>query len=224
MTDHDDLDEDLALLLAFYANGSLAAAQGARVAAALERSAALRSELAAVRSLQTLVQHGGAHFEVADEAETAARLETLLTRIDAEALPQQIIAKRPAAPAQSGFWASLFSFHWQPALAMAAAALVLVQSGTIGYFVSRDTPTSYGSLSGPDVAAPKAAILLQFKTGARWYDIQALMMQADMHFVSGPADGTVGVAPGKPKTATEIAALIAHLRASPIVSFAGAAE
>jgi hypothetical protein len=224
MTDPDDLDEELALLLPFYANGTLAAADSARVTAALEHSAALRSELAAVRSVQTLVQRGGAQFEVADEAETSARLETMLERIDAEALPQHVAAKRSAATIKPGFWAVLFSFHWQPTLAMAVAALVLVQSGTIGYFATRDTPARYGSLSGPDTATPRAAILLQFKTGARWYDIQTLMMRADMYFVSGPADGVVGVAPNKPKTASEIAALIAHLRVSPIVSFAGAAE
>lgn len=226
MTNNDDLDEELALLLPFYANGSLAAAERARIEAALQSSAALRAELEAVRSLQRMVQHGGAQFGTLGEAETSARLETLLTRIDAEteASPQQAAPTRPHVPARPGFWASLFSFHWQPALAATAAVVVLVQSGAITYLATRDTPSSYGTLSGPDRTASKAAILLQFKTGARWFDIHSLMMQEDLHFVAGPADGTISVVPNKPKSEAEIAALINHLRISPIVAFAGAAE
>ncbi len=219
----DDLDEELARLLPFYANGSLTAADVAHVEAALQRSAALRNELAAVQSVQAMVQRGGMAFGAADDIKTAARLEKLLVRIDAEAVPSapKAAVKHASHP---GFWNRLFSFHWQPALAMSAAALVLFQAGTIGYLATRDTLSGYGTLSGPDTTTAKAIILLQFKTGARWFDIQSLMVRENIHFVDGPSDGTIGVVPNKPKTDSEIAALIAHLQLSPIVSFVGAAE
>jgi anti-sigma factor RsiW len=230
MTDNDAPDDALALLLPFYANGSLAADARAEVEAGLARSAALRAELEAVQHLKNLVQDGGAAFAATDDTATAARLEKLLARIDAEVVPApaQPATRRSAPPAQSGFWASLLRFHWQPALAASATALVLLQTGAITYLATRESGANYGTLSGPQTAAspsaPAAAILLQFKTGARWYDIQNLMAREDLHFAGALTDGVVGVAPSTPKSAAEIAALTARLRVSPIVAFAGAAE
>jgi hypothetical protein len=221
MSNATDSSDEMAMLLPFYVNGTLILHDVARIDAALKISPALRAELAAVQALQAMAQQADALIHPADLASTV-RLEKLLSRIEAEtpaiAAPVKILAKQ-------SFFAQLLSFRWQPAFAATAACILVLQSGLIGYFAMRRSDSgSYGTLSGNVNAAQKASIMVQFKAGARWFDIHALLLREDLAVVSGPTDSSLGLAPNKPKTDAELAALLNQLRNSPIITFASEAE
>lgn len=223
----NDLDDDLAMLLPFYVNGGLSPADVVRIENALQHSAALRAELAEVQALQHSVRYGGDALSAPMQASTTQRLEKLLERIDATTAPAVATHAQPIRTSvreRESLWASLFSFRWKPAFAAAAAALVVLQSGTIGYFALRNKPANYGTLSGPVESAAKATIMLQLKAGARWFDIQALLTREDLHIVDGPIDSSLALAPNQPMTEAQTNSLIERLKVSPIVTFAGAAS
>jgi anti-sigma factor RsiW len=220
---NDDLDDELAMLLPFYANGSLAAADVARVDAGLIQSAALRAELTEINALQSMVREGGERLS--NGIDLSPRLDALMARIDAEAPPvtaPQIIS-RPARQTKPAFLASLFSPRWQPTLAMAAVAVVILQSGTIGYMATRDGASDYGTLSGPGAMSAKAQIIIQIAPDARWTDLEALLAREGLNIVSGPTDGSLSLSTDSPADRTRIDALVNRLQASPVVSFAGPA-
>lgn len=71
---------DLALMLPFYANGTLEPEAGAQMEAALARDAELRAELGRVREARALVRRGGAAFGGGGRSATR-RLGALLGRL-----------------------------------------------------------------------------------------------------------------------------------------------
>jgi hypothetical protein len=170
------------------------------------------------------VREGGAQLSKANDAASSERLERLMARIDAE--PSRVVEPQPALriaqTARPGIFASLFSFRWQPALAMAAAVIVVLQSGTIGYMATRDQPGGYGTLSGTGETQGAASILVQIKPDARWADLDALLAREKLHIVSGPTDGSLSLAPDSPMTSVRVEELIKRLQTSPLLIFAGA--
>ncbi|MET0274441.1 MAG: hypothetical protein ABW360_15750 [Phenylobacterium sp.] len=77
---HDADRSDLALLLPFYANGTLPPEERAAVNAALARDPELRAELVLVREVQAMVRGAGGALGVAP-AVTTQRLWALLARL-----------------------------------------------------------------------------------------------------------------------------------------------
>lgn len=235
MAEHDQDGEGdaLALLLPFYINGSLSAADRERVEAALAVDAELRAELEALREFAALVRQGGAEMTGAAEAAPQDRLEALLGRIDAEApaapVPFSELERRRAQKAESAaVRRRLFPVgeaFWKPAFA-AAAAVAVIQFGAFAYLAAGGAGAGskgYETLSGSEEATPPrpGAILLRLAPEARIGDIEALLERLDLEIVGGPRGGTFQVAsPGG--SAPDQA--VRELRASPLVSFAGPAS
>ena len=216
--------EGFAFLLPFYANGTLSAEDRARVEAALAGDADLRAELEEVRAIQALVHDGGAELARAGDEASPQRLKALLSRIEAESPParaaprRNLMGRRDVA---SGALARPPARFWKPAFA-AAAALAVVQLGVIAY--QARPHGDYVSLSGPQTAAPAAkpgTLLLRLAPDARWADVQALLASHGLTIVGGPHGDVLdlAVAAGAPTPD-----LIAQLRASPLVAFAGPAS
>jgi anti-sigma-K factor RskA len=223
MSTEPELDE-IAMLLPFYVNGTLGPVQRAQVDAAMATNPTLQAELGDIRTLQGLVHQGAKQIEAQLQPTSTARLEKLLDQIEADA--PRVNTRHtapPRAPERQNFWSSLFSFRWQPAFAIAAAALILVQSGTIGYLASRDTPSSYGTLSGSGTDIRKVTLFLQIEMDAKWADVTDMLNREGLTIVSGPVDGSIGVAPVNALTPAQIKALLIRLSASPVVFFAGPA-
>lgn len=237
--DQDQGEEAVALLLPFYVNGSLSAADRERVEAALAADADLRAELEAVREFAALVREGGG--EMAGEAGPApkGRLDALLARIDAET-PTTAAAAPVAAPVPASELEirrarkaeadaarrRLFQVgesFWKPAFA-AAAAVAVIQFGAFAYLAAGGSSSKgYEVLSGPGTAAPPrpGTILLRLAPEARIGDVEALFERLDIEVVGGPRGGTLTVAP---PAGARLDQVVGDLRASSLVTFAGPAS
>jgi len=220
--DGDEGDDDrsaAALLLPFYVNGTLLPSERAGIEAALAADPELRAELEAVRGIADMVVRGGA--DMAAPAATSERLDLLLTRIEAvtpkrpglrRLLPSRRPLGRNARPAAT-------ARLWKRAFA-AALALAVIQTGLLAY--QAQTPKTYAGLSGPDPARPAGRrLLLRLAPQARWDEVEALLETHDLTLVGGPRGGSIEVAAPEEANSPK---LIAVLRASPLVTFAGAAD
>lgn len=217
--DGDEADDDrsaVALRLPFYVNGTLPQADRAQVEAALATDPDLRDELEAIRGIADMVRRGG--FDMAGSAATPERLDALLLQIEAEAparpgLRRLIPGRRAQGPsARIGAPART----WKRAFA-AALALAVIQSGVLAY--QAQTPKTFASLGGPEPVKPAARrLLLRLAPEAKWAQVEALLEAHDLTLLGGPRGGAIEV--GGPIDA-ESAKLVATLRTSPLVSFAG---
>ncbi|MEE9434996.1 MAG: hypothetical protein V3V15_12235 [Sphingorhabdus sp.] len=231
MTDAGSNAKDIALLLPFYANGTLDAADTARVETALENDASLREELADVKSVSAMVTDGGAQWEAARKPADEARLDQLMDRIAAEPKAQVV---QQAAPKETqpvikiqretpGFFASLFQPAWKPAFA--AMALVAVAQGTMLYTGAgpannRDND-EFITASGPDGtnAAMGYQLLLRIAPAATWRQVEAALAEHELSIVDGPTqDGVITVGTMVELSSAEKQQIAAALKASPAIS------
>lgn len=221
--------EELALMLPFYANGTLNADDTARVKDALAKDAALRDELAEVEALSGLVSAGGDDWETARKPADEERLSRLMDRIAAEpkqaaqaaAAPQETQRIVKMEPAKPGFFASLFQPAWKPAFA--AMALVAVAQGAVLYDTvgTANNDNEFQTASGPDDGTEAAAgfkLLLRVAPSAAWADVEALMAEYELTIVGGPSDGVIQVEAGVNLTKAEQAELRESLKASSAIS------
>ena len=231
MTEADNNADDIAMLLPFYANGTLDHADKARVEIALENDASLREELADVKSLSAMVADGGAQWEAERKPADEARLGRLMDRIAAEPKAQ---TAQQAAPQETqrvikieretpGFFASLFQPAWKPAFA--TMALVAITQGTMLYngagpANNRDNG-EFITASGPDGtdAALGYRLLLRIAPAATWQQVKAVLAEHELSIVDGPTqDGVITVGTMVELSSAEKQQLTAALKASSAIS------
>lgn len=187
-----------ALLAPFYANGTLAAEDKARIEAAMPADPALRDEVEAAQGISALVKAGGAAL-ASDIARRPSRLRTLTAWIAPRG------EQRPGA-------------IWKVALAAGLAAAI-VQAGFVGW--ERVRNDRYAALSGPAAPEGTAEVIVRLKSEARWGDVEALLAAEGLEIVGGPHDEALDLA--LPPGASRDEAL-RRLKASPLVAFAGPAS
>lgn len=156
-----EMDAELSELLPFWVNGTLSGPEQARVAAALERSAPLRDEAAALAALRARMK-----TVPLAQGPGALGLARLMRAIEAEA---------PAAAVR----------RW-PGMGVLAAsvALAAVLSGAVTFAVMRgDEAVVYEQASGDD----PAALVVTFRPDATEAAISALLREKGLVIVDGPS-------------------------------------
>jgi hypothetical protein len=226
-------DEDLAKLLPFYVNGTLSAADCARVDAALAVSVDLRSELSTHNMLAQIVKAGGTGLTI-EQGNTEDNLATVMAQLPPKT--RDVKSAFAQQPAQREGLASVLSFlnpkNWHPAVALGLALAVAVQAGVIGGLGSSNkhsaaqiaalekqkTDLEFQLASGPGGEQKVGSIMIQIKDGASWEAVADLLTEEGLSIVDGPSDGAItlsSVAKG-----AELDAQINRLKSSPLVSAA----
>jgi hypothetical protein len=234
MTQRDTFEE-LDMLLPFYVNGTLSAADHKRVVDALATSPELAESLQAQLMLANKIKLGGAAL-IAGGRSQDEQLAQILSKIDA--LPQVQAAdarvQRPT-PAQSSF-KSLLMFlspsRWHPAVSLALVIAALGQGalllgwnnerhaqGThVAALEKRVNDLEFQLASGPDDPASIGNIVVQLDETAAWRDVEALLSAQGLNIVAGPNDGTLTLS--SPSIGAALDEVIKRLRASPLVASA----
>jgi anti-sigma factor RsiW len=219
----DDPDA-VALLLPFYVNGSLGAAESAAVTAALAQSSELRAELAAISRLAHTIKTGGKAMTMQDETEDK-RLQAVLGRIDDAPTP----AAAPAPQSLSGLLGFLNPRRWHPAVSLSLVMAVGGQAAVIGNLAvtvgssgaqiasltQQVGSLQYALASGPE-AVHKGSLVVQLRPDAGWAAVEALFGKEGLIIVGGPSDGSLTLSSDAKGAALD--ALVARLRASPLVA------
>lgn len=198
MTDHTETQmppegsrEDIELLLPWYVNGTLDAADVAKVEAYLERHPDMGAQLATLREDfdQTI------HANETIAGPSGAALDRLMADIETET-PAHLRARQQATRAGRGLMNSIDEFlralspgrlGWA---AMAAAAVIMLQAGVVGTMMF-NPPTgqaTYQTASG-DKAATGTFALVQFKEAASFHDVSAFLTEQGAEIVAGPKPG-----------------------------------
>jgi anti-sigma factor RsiW len=208
------MSDDVESLLPWYVNGTLAAADRARVERELERDASLRAALAFWR--QTAQSQHASAMPAAEDV----GLARTLARIRAESAPAA--APRLAQPAPS-LWQRLFGGTWlKPAFATALAVIV-VQSGLLlapermqyRGAAPADTPSTDATL------AARVTLRVVFDPSVTEGQLRITLAAANAWYVGGPGDAGeywLSVAPEQANAALET------LRASGVVRAAATTD
>jgi hypothetical protein len=225
--------EDLVKLLPFYVNGTLNAADCARVDAALAVSVDLHSELSTHNMLAQIVKAGGTGLTI-EQGNTEDNLATIMAQ-----LPAKTRDVKPAfaqQPAQREGLASVLSFlnpkNWHPAVALGLALAVAVQAGVIGglgrsnkhsaaqiaALEKQKTELEFQLASGPGGKQTAGSIMIQINDGASWEALAELLVKENLSIVDGPSDGTLTLSSGA--KGAELDAQINRLKSSPLISAA----
>ncbi|HEX4849012.1 MAG TPA: hypothetical protein VFV30_12780 [Novosphingobium sp.] len=205
MADQDDTG-GLEQLLPFYVNRTLDPEMRARIDAALARSSELRAALAEQQEIAGMVKTGASAWQ--GGAEQAA----VLTIAEPAAAPQ---------PAKAGVLAFLSPANWRPAVALGLAVAVMAQgAGLVAQQVTiaRLEEENYQLASGQDTPGRKGSILIELNDDARWSAVTALLAEEGLEIVASSDLGTLTLATDK--TGAEREAVLARLRASPLVASA----
>ncbi len=234
MTKNDNFD-DLAELLPFYVNGTLAASECAKIDGELAASPRLRDELEVLGGLAQLVKAGGTEMTrqtPESKAQGETRLETVLGKLEDKPLPHEAPVL-PKAPAQE--LGALLGFlnpkRWHPAVSLALAAAVVGQGVTIANLNQgkAENASQIASLqkrvgdlefqlaSGPD-GDRKGSLMLALKAGTTWSEVETLLGAEGLTILGGPSDGTL-ILSSEAKGAV-LDAQIDRLRKSPLVASA----
>jgi anti-sigma factor RsiW len=169
MTEKDDARE----LLAWYASGTLAPEERARVERLLAESPAARAELEWLRALKRDLP-----ATLAIPAGDLGRAR-LMQRIAVERAGPNVVAL-PRRPERSRWFAAAFAL---------AASMLLAQAAVIGFLV-HERGASLAPLSGPP-AASGDLLQVTFKPDATERDIRSLLGSVEAELVGGP--GALGV-------------------------------
>jgi hypothetical protein len=231
MTKRDPFEE-LELLLPFYVNGTLSAADHKRVDDALATSPELAGSLQAQIMLAHRIKRDGAALLAGGRSQDE-QLAQILSKIDA--LPQVQTADTRAqgpASAQSSF-KSLLMFlspsRWHPAVSLALVIAALAQGALllgwnnerhaqgmqVAALEKRVNDLEFQLASGPDDPTSIGNIVVQLDETAAWRDVEALLTAQGLNIVAGPNDGTLTLS--SPSTGSALDEVIKRLRASPLV-------
>jgi hypothetical protein len=230
MTPHD-AHEDLVRLLPFYINGSLGAADCARIDTALSTSADLRAELAALSGLARAVKTGG-NAMTQDFGTGTARLEAVLGQLEDTAPvhdPLPVAAITPQPNRVGAFLRFLNPKLWHPAVSLALALAVIGQglalagmstdkvgkTARIARLEKRVGDLEFALASGPDGVTP-GSVIVQIKADAPWSKVEALLGKEGLMIVAGPSDGALTLFTTSKGAALD--ALIVRLRRSPLIA------
>jgi hypothetical protein len=226
MMDENDDMADLAMLLPFYVNGTLAADECARLDTAMTTSPELRVELAMLNKQAQMIKEGG-KMMVAGDDKSEERLDAVMGQIE----DRPVAAATPQPQQAASFLAFLNPKRWHPAVALGLAVAVAGQAAMIGGLQSEKEQSSaqiaglqkqVGALefelaSGPD-GDRKGDLMIQLNEGAKWADVETLLAQNDLSIVAGPSDGALTLSSKAEGAALD--ALIEQLRASAIIASA----
>ncbi|MFV0643788.1 MAG: hypothetical protein ACK5NN_04710 [Sphingomonadaceae bacterium] len=234
-----DDEQDIGLLLPFYANGTIGDVDRERVRIALARSPELQEELEDIRALQGIVTSGAKDWEAQAVPASEARLSNLLGRIEEEEAQSVAVAPAPApvrksaaprpvaAPVRerTSLFAWLFQPAWKPAFA--ATLMVALMQGAMLYQdrqIPADEPGSddYQTASGQHDGAtvPAFSILIRPSDNASWSALKALLEREGLVIVDGPVDGMLQVAAEGEMSEGARRQIIATLSASPLIESA----
>lgn len=180
--------EDIELLLPWYVNGTLEAADLAKVEDYLARHPDMAEQVATLR--EDMAEAIGANEAIAGPS--GAALDRLMAQIEQEEVP---LRRRAAQTGRSlmetigDFLASLSPgrLGWA---AMAAAAVIVLQAGVVGT-VMLNPPTggaTYETASG--TKAPGGTfVLVQFKPEAAMTEVSAYLAEHGAEIIAGPKPG-----------------------------------
>lgn len=223
---------ELAGLLPWHANGTLAGAEAQRFAAHLAQCPLCQQELSEQEQLRGLLR-----APVAIEYAPQAGLRKLMQRIDGAPAARPPAAKRWLA-GLAGWtgWNGLGGGSGRPRgpVAWLSAAVVLqaVALSALLFFVAVGRPglapsdgaAPYLTLSTPSSGEARLRVL--FAPGVTLSELQAMLHAQRLQALSGPSDAGLftlalrGSAANQTAAAAELAAVLARLRADPRVRFA----
>ncbi len=173
--------EDIEMLLPWYVTGKLDASDRAKVDAYLTRDPAMRHQMALIQDEQTASIS-------ANEAIVAPRTLTVERSMQAVAAKTSLGTRQAA----SGFLGVVRAWFDHPSArgvryaAIAAAAVFVLQSATIGALISQSQ--TYTTASGTN-AAEGATVIVKFRDEVSVQSIAAALAQRDMTIVDGPKTG-----------------------------------
>lgn len=192
MNDKPDDNDEVALLLPWYANGRLSEADRRRVELYLEEHPEERAHLAVIE-------------------EELAETERLNRALPGPSGMDDILAgirgegnRRPVANTESGLarllaklggWLADFSAPVRGAAIAALLVLLAIQAGTIGALLRTPQEPEFRTAAGETVATARPALLVMFAPDASASDITALLETIEAQIVDGPrAGGIYGLA------------------------------
>jgi hypothetical protein len=222
--------QELKLLLPFYVNGTLNAADCARVDQGLADSAELRNELDELNELAQNVREGGQAM-TQKQSDVDAQFTKLMNDPAMQHSAQEAAAdtNKRAIPTQLGLLRFLNPKNWHPAVSLALAIAAIGQvpllvgerkqgREQIAKLEKRVGDLEFQLASGPGGEAKQADILLQIKPAASWAALSELLATEGLTIVDGPSDNTVSLSSTLEGAALE--AQIVRLRASPLFASA----
>jgi hypothetical protein len=228
---NEDDKEGIAQLLPFYVNGTLSAAECARVDAALAVSSALRDEVVAIGNIAQMMKVGGNQI-MQGEDRSEARLDTLLGRLDdgpPQVMPQMPTQDQTSPQSIGGLLSFLNPKRWHPAVSLGLAVAFVAQGAAL-YRLSegkQESQTQIASLqkrvgdlefelaSGPDGQHP-GNIIIEVKADASWSAVETLLGKEGLAIVGGPSDGVITLSSGA--TGATLDAQIKRIRASSLIA------
>jgi anti-sigma factor RsiW len=180
-------NEDMELLLPWYATGKLTDSEMRQVEAWLDGNPEAQSHLEIVREEMALTIESNESLGVA----SAGSLHRLMAAIEAEG------DARPQADPQGSFMERLAGFFggFSPrvyATALAACLMLLIaQAGIIGALLTSAPDATFQTATGGGPATAESGIiaLVAFQDAASASDIGALMNDNKAEIVGGPAEG-----------------------------------
>jgi len=205
--------QDMQALLPWYAAGSLADSEAARVQQHLRDCPECRAELAWQRRL---IETAAPLPAGLDQEGALARL---MPRLDEAAAPlaQPIAKPSPVAQAPSRFASALLDWlrgpgDWKGWAIAAQAAVIVVLAANM---LPANPPPAYRALGNAPAAAPD--VLVVFKPEASVQDVQRLLKGSGARLVGGPTATGAWLLDVDP---AQRPALLAALRADPAVELA----
>jgi hypothetical protein len=226
-----DETEGIARLLPFYVNGTLSAAECARVDAAVAASHELRDELAAIGNLAQMMKSGGKEI-MQGEDRGAARLAAAMGQLEDKqphSAPQTAVSGPPPSQAMGGFLSFLNPKRWHPAVSLGLAVAFVAQGAAISGLSEgkQESQAQIASLqkrvgdlefelaSGP--GEQKAGnIIIEVKPDAAWSAVESLLGQEGLSIVGGPSDGAITLS--SEATGATLDAQIKRIRASSLIA------
>jgi len=180
-------NEDMELLLPWYATGKLTDSESRQVEAWLDDNAQAQSHLEIIREEMALTIESNESLGVSG----AGSLHRLMTAIEAEG------DARPQADRQGSLMERIVGFFggFPPRVYATAAAaclmLLIAQAGIIGALLTSSPDTNFQTATGGGPATAESGIiaLVAFHDAASASDIGALMNDNDAEIVGGPAEG-----------------------------------
>ncbi len=216
--------QELKLLLPFYVNGTLNAADCARIDQGLTESASLRKELDELNALAQIVREGGQEL-TQQQSDVDAQINRLM---NAPEMQEPAVDTPPrSAPLRQGLLSFLHPKNWHPAVSLALAIAAVAQlpllmgerkqgREQIAKLEKRVGDLEFQLASGPGGETQQADILIQIRPDASWSALSDLLAAEGLTIVGGPSDNMISLSSTLKGAALD--AVIMRLRASALIT------